>query len=68
MNLGGAALALCKESHRGGKVSQLGCENSGNKLYKQKQGPWRQVQRVSLGRAAAASAPLAASVIGTLRA
>ena len=35
-------------------MSQLGCVDSGNKLQRQKKGPRRQIQRISLGQAAPA--------------
>ena len=38
-------------------TSHLGCLGSGNKLQKQKKGPWRQVQGISLGQAATAHCP-----------
>lgn len=45
------------------EVSQLACIDSGNKLQRQKEGPWRQVQGVSPGLAD----PLVVSLQGTFR-
>ena len=65
MSLGGAALALWKVTEAE-EVSQLGCVNSGNKLQRQKEGLWREVQEFSLGEAATPHCSPGCKSLGTL--
>ena len=48
------------------EVSQTGCVDSGNKLQRQKEGPWRQVRGLAQDKLQLLAAPLAASLLRTL--
>ena len=49
-------------------ASQLGCVDSGNKLQRQKEVPWRQVQGFAQDKLPLPTVPLVTSLLGTFRA